>query len=143
MNENIKVECRVTNKRVPKVVENIPTNQWKVSINFTDVIKSESTFEFFVHNEEGLEYALASITVLEDIKKRLSENWNKYCNRGSDEFDDVIEELGLEDYVSSGTLMKYPNHYEYKDIMGRYSSCEIIYYDENGDDFICDIKIKG
>jgi len=142
MNENIKVECKITNKRVPKVVENIPTNQWKVSINFTDVVESESTFEFFVHNEEGLEYTLASITVLENIKKRLSEDWNKYCNRGSGEFDDVIEELGLEDYVSSDTLMEYPNLYDYRDIMGRYSSCEIVYYDENGDDFICDIKIK-
>ena len=140
MDENIKVSCEITKNRVPKKEVVIPKNQWVVEILFRDVRESETSVIYTASTEKELNKILALLTVLNGIKKRLLQNWNKYCNREAYEFDDVIEELGLSDVVNADDLWELPHHMDYGSILGRIDSCSIVYYDDKGEDYICEVK---
>lgn len=142
MNKNIKVECTITDKRVPKV--EAPRNKWRLEIVFEDVREAEElhTYTIDKKKKKDLEKALALLTVLNEIKKRLSNDWNQYCNRGAYEFDDVISDIGLETIISGDDLYNLPKHEDSNEILGRFKDCSIVYFDDIGEDYICKVDYK-
>ena len=132
--------CNITTNKVKKEEPVIPKNQWNIKIYFDDVRESERLYQYYVESKEELEDALNVISVLKEIKSRLSKDWNKWCNLGPYEFDNLISEIGLSDFVSGDDLYNLPTHEDFDEILGRLDYFEITYFDKSGIEYECDIS---